>query len=184
MKRSLLLIMAILMCIPAYSADQWAKGEPAGTRNASDIDTYIGVNNEALDRLVIGYREGCEVVASGAATINVLSGEVAIPNSAGSTVRYRRNTSTTPVTWANIDACDGLIMKAAVKWQMSRLSGVDRSILRLSAYQLGFCRDIPGKVVINEAIELAKKYSSDQAPRFVNGVLDAVLRGIETGSKQ
>ena len=60
--------------------------------------------------------------------------------------------------------------------QMSRLSQVDRSILRLSAYQLKFCDDIPGKVVINEAIELAKKYSSKQSPGFVNGVLDAILR--------
>jgi N utilization substance protein B len=52
---------------------------------------------------------------------------------------------------------------------------VDRSILRLGAYQL-FCTDIPGKVVINEAIEIAKKYSGEQAPRFVNGVLDAILK--------
>jgi N utilization substance protein B len=59
---------------------------------------------------------------------------------------------------------------------MSRLSQVDRSILRLSTYQLKFCDDIPDKVVINEAIELAKKYSGAQSPKFVNGVLDAIMR--------
>jgi len=53
---------------------------------------------------------------------------------------------------------------------------VDRSILRLSVYQLNFCADIPAKVVINEAIELAKKYSTDKSSAFVNGVLDAVLK--------
>ncbi|MHC5059971.1 MAG: transcription antitermination factor NusB [Planctomycetota bacterium] len=78
--------------------------------------------------------------------------------------------------WENLEVCDELIKTAVVKWELARLSQVDRSILRLSAYQLNFCRDIPGKVVINEAIELAKKYSAEPSPRFVNGVLDAILR--------
>ena len=78
--------------------------------------------------------------------------------------------------WEHVAACDELIRSAAIKWELSRLSTVDRSILRLGAYQLQFCTDIPGKVVINEAIEIAKKYSGEQAPRFVNGVLDAILK--------
>jgi len=78
--------------------------------------------------------------------------------------------------WENMGSCDKLIETAAIKWQMSRLCQVDKSILRLAAYQLQFCPDIPGKVVINEAIELAKKFSSKQSPGFVNGVLDAILR--------
>ncbi len=79
-------------------------------------------------------------------------------------------------TWENVVVCDELIKNAAVKWELSRLCQVDRSILRLAVYQLKFCPDIPGKVIINEAIEIAKKYSSGQSPRFVNGVLDAVLK--------
>lgn len=86
-------------------------------------------------------------------------------------------------TWENLDVCDKLVEAAAIKWQMSRLSQVDRSILRLSAYQLKFCPDIPGKVVINEAIELAKKYSGQQSPMFVNGVLDAILRRLAVEQK-
>jgi len=78
--------------------------------------------------------------------------------------------------WENVELCDSLIQTAAIKWQMSRLCQVDRSILRLGAYQLKFCPDIPAKVTINEAIELAKKYSSQQSPGFVNGVLDAILK--------
>lgn len=82
-------------------------------------------------------------------------------------------------TWEHLGECDELIKAAALKWEMSRLSQVDRSILRLSAYQMKFCPDIPGKVVINEAIEMAKKYSGEQSSKFVNGVLDAILRKLE-----
>lgn len=87
-------------------------------------------------------------------------------------------------TWKNLEKCDELITGSTIKWQFTRLSPVDKSILRLSVYQLKFCTDIPPKVVINEAIELAKKYSTDKSPAFVNGVLDAVLRKIETGDKR
>lgn len=83
-------------------------------------------------------------------------------------------------TWDNLTRCDELISAAAVKWNLSRLCSVDRSILRLSVYQLEFCSDIPPKVVINEAIELAKKFSTAQSPSFVNGVLDAILKKSQT----
>ena len=82
-------------------------------------------------------------------------------------------------TWENLEQCDKLITSSTIKWQFTRLSPVDKSILRLSVYQLKFCTDIPPKVVINEAIELAKKYSTDKSPGFVNGVLDAVLRKLQ-----
>lgn len=78
--------------------------------------------------------------------------------------------------WQNVAACDELILDSSQKWQVARMSQVDRAILRLSVYQLKFCADIPPKVTINEAIELAKKYSTEAAPSFVNGVLDAVLK--------
>ena len=79
----------------------------------------------------------------------------------------------------NLAQCDKLITASTIKWQFTRLSPVDRSILRLSVYHLRFCPDIPPKVVINEAIELAKKFSTDKSPGFVNGVLDAVLKKLE-----
>ena len=79
-------------------------------------------------------------------------------------------------TWENLKQCDELIRSTTIKWELSRLSRVDKSILRLATYQLKFCPDIPPKVTINEAIELAKKFSSRQSPGFVNGVLDALLR--------
>jgi len=80
--------------------------------------------------------------------------------------------------WQSMAECDALITEAAVKWELSRLNQVDRSILRLGAYQLKYCPDIPEKVVINEAIELAKKYSAESSPAFVNGVMDAIFKKI------
>jgi transcription antitermination factor NusB len=78
--------------------------------------------------------------------------------------------------WENLAECDEFIHQSTIKWEVSRLSPVDRSILRLSVYQLKHCHDIPCKVVINEAIELAKRFSTVHSASFVNGVLDAVLR--------
>lgn len=79
-------------------------------------------------------------------------------------------------TWENLAECDRMIVGSTIRWHLSRLSPVDKSILRLSVYQLKFCPDIPPKAVINEAIELAKKFSTDKSGPFVNGVLDAVLK--------
>lgn len=72
-----------------------------------------------------------------------------------------------------LDAC---IQKYSKNWRLNRMSWVDRNILRLGVFELSYCPDIPGKVAINEAIELAKKFSNDDAVSFINGILDAVLR--------
>jgi len=85
----------------------------------------------------------------------------------------------TKATWENLAQCDELIVDSTIKWRLSRLSPVDKSILRLAVYQLKFCPDIPPRVVINEAIEIAKKFSSDKSPSFVNGVLDAVMKKLK-----
>ena len=82
-------------------------------------------------------------------------------------------------TWENVAQCDELISASTIKWDLSRLSPVDKSILRLSVYQLKFCTDIPPRVVINEAIKLAKKFSTAQSSAFVNGVLDAILKKLK-----
>jgi N utilization substance protein B len=87
-------------------------------------------------------------------------------------------------TWAHVSECDKRIVSATIRWQFSRLSPVDRSILRLSVYQLMHCPDIPPKVVINEAIELAKKYSTEKSGPFVNGVLDAVLKKLRAEGQE
>ena len=108
-----------------------------------------------------------------------LLGEFFVENEADSSVRELAS-DWTKGTWQNLVQCDELIASSAIKWRLSRLSPVDKSILRLSVYQLKFCGDIPPRVVINEAIELAKKFSTNRSGSFVNGVLDAVLKKLVT----
>jgi transcription antitermination factor NusB len=74
----------------------------------------------------------------------------------------------------NLAVIDSKISEYAANWQLKRMAVVDRNILRLSCYELLFREDIPPKVSINEAVELAKKYSVQEAGKFVNGVLDRI----------
>ncbi|MCB0334005.1 MAG: transcription antitermination factor NusB [Bdellovibrionales bacterium] len=71
---------------------------------------------------------------------------------------------------------DKQITTASTHWNIERMSRVDRNILRLAVYEMAFCDDIPSSVSINEAIEVAKRFGSDDSPTFVNGVLDHVAR--------
>lgn len=73
---------------------------------------------------------------------------------------------------------DALLEKHAKNWRLERMSVIDRAILRLAVYELRAGKT-PDKVIMNEAVELAKKYSSADAPPFINGVLDAIHKGNE-----
>lgn len=77
--------------------------------------------------------------------------------------------------WGAREASDGWVERIAPQWPPRRQPGVDRSLIRLAVYELTN-RDTPPKVVIDEAIELAKTFSTENSPAFVNGVLDAILR--------
>ena len=70
---------------------------------------------------------------------------------------------------------DTLIGKYAANWKVSRMPIVDRNILRAGVYELLWMDDVPAKVTVNEAIELAKSFGDDDASKFVNGILDKVL---------
>jgi N utilization substance protein B len=70
---------------------------------------------------------------------------------------------------------DALIGKYATNWKVSRMQVVDRNILRLGTYELLYLDEVPAKVTVNEAIELAKDFGDDEAAKFVNGILDKVL---------
>jgi transcription antitermination protein NusB len=75
-------------------------------------------------------------------------------------------------TYRNLKEIDQLIEKHAANWKLSRMNSVDRNILRLSVYELLYCHDIPTTVTINEAIEVAKKFGTEESSAFVNGILD------------
>jgi len=81
---------------------------------------------------------------------------------------------------------DQVIEKAAPEWPIDRISPVDRNILRLGLYELLFAdrKEVPAKVAINEAIELAKQFGGDNSSRFVNGVLGAVYKEIGEPGKE
>lgn len=69
---------------------------------------------------------------------------------------------------------DRIIENYSSHWKVYRMSGVDRNILRLAAFEMLYCEDIPAKVSINEAIEIGKKFGTEETGPFVNGVLDAI----------
>ena len=80
-------------------------------------------------------------------------------------------------TGENLDKIDELIGKYAKGWTVNRMSRVDLAILRVAVCEMIFIKETPFKVIINEAIELAKRYSSDEAPAFINGILGMLAKG-------
>ena len=74
----------------------------------------------------------------------------------------------------NLGQIDGVISKYAQNWQLKRMAVIDRNILRLGCFELLFLADVPPKVSINEAVELAKRYGDTESSKFVNGILDKI----------
>lgn len=79
-------------------------------------------------------------------------------------------------TVQNIQNIDQVISKYAANWQISRMAKVDLNIMRMAVYELLYDQEIPPKVSINEAIELAKKYGDVESSKFVNGILDKISK--------
>ena len=78
---------------------------------------------------------------------------------------------------AHRDALDARITEHAKNWRLSRMAAVDRNVLRLAVYELEHC-DTPASVILDEAVELARRFGDDPSPAFVNGVLDAVAHSV------
>ncbi len=75
-----------------------------------------------------------------------------------------------------VDSVDGIIEQSSQNWRLDRMSIVDRNILRIGVSEILNSEDIPTRVAINEAVELAKRYGTKDSPSFVNGILDRVAR--------
>jgi N utilization substance protein B len=82
-----------------------------------------------------------------------------------------------------VEALDGAITKALTNWRFERVAAIDRNILRIGAYELMSEPETPASVIIDEAVEMAKRFGEADSPSFVNGVLDAI-RGAARGAKQ
>lgn len=84
----------------------------------------------------------------------------------------------------HIDELDVIIEPYCEHWSMDRMSVVDRNILRLAVYEIRFLPDIPFKVSIDEAVELAKLFGSDDSGAFINGILDHIAKDLSTEKKE
>jgi len=83
------------------------------------------------------------------------------------------------LTMQNRDWADGQIAKLSEHWDVNRIAAIDRTILRMALVELEHIPDTPVKVVLNEAIELARKFSTSESPGFVNGILDGYVKKME-----
>ena len=80
-------------------------------------------------------------------------------------------------TAAHLTEIDSLIGKYAINWEVKRMPGIDRNILRMAIYEMRFAREkLPVTAAVNEAVELAKRFGSEKSARFINGVLGKLMR--------
>jgi len=77
-------------------------------------------------------------------------------------------------TICHLDRIDTLIRESASNWRIERIALTDRNLLRIAVYEMLYSEEAPAQVVINEAVEIAKRYGTEDSPPFINGVLDAV----------
>jgi N utilization substance protein B len=80
---------------------------------------------------------------------------------------------------SHIETIDELIKQRAENWRISRMAIVDRNILRLAVYEFLYEADTPKTVIINEALEIARRFSTFEATQFINGILDAIKRDLD-----
>lgn len=73
---------------------------------------------------------------------------------------------------------DDLIGENATNWRLSRIATADRNLLRIGVYEMVYCDDVPDQVAMNEALEIAKRFGSEESPAFINGVLDGVKNSV------
>ena len=79
-------------------------------------------------------------------------------------------------TAEHLEEIDSLIQKAVDKWKLLRMAAIDRNIIRVAAYEILFRDDIPDAVSINEALEIAKRFSTAESAAFINGILDRISK--------
>jgi N utilization substance protein B len=78
------------------------------------------------------------------------------------------------------DKINSIIDQCAQHWKMTRMTRIDRNILRMAVYELLYCQDIPPKVTINEAVEIGKRFGSEDSGAFINGILDKISHDLDT----
>lgn len=87
-------------------------------------------------------------------------------------------------TIAHLDKIDTIIATYAQDWAIKRMANVDRNVMRLATYEILYRPDIPGRVSLNEAIELAKRFGGEESAKFVNGILDKIVDSVAKGNNK
>ena len=82
---------------------------------------------------------------------------------------------------STLSQLDPVIERFSKNWRISRMSPVDRNIMRIAAYEILFCKDIPSKVSINEAVDIGKKFGTEESGAFINGIIDSIRIAYEQG---
>ena len=80
---------------------------------------------------------------------------------------------------ANSSEIDTLISRFSKHWKIDRMSAVDRNVMRIAVYEMLYCKDIPPKVSINEAVDIGKKFGTEESGAFINGIMDSVRHALE-----
>jgi N utilization substance protein B len=83
-------------------------------------------------------------------------------------------------TVEHVEEIDALIRRHAEHWRLDRMAVVDRNLLRLATQEFIYDKETPKTVVINEAIEIARRFSSQESPQFINGILDSIKKELES----
>lgn len=85
--------------------------------------------------------------------------------------------------WSHREEIDARLARYAEHWTLHRMAVVDRNVLRMALYELLYCPEVPPAVVINEAVDIAKYFSSSESGRFVNGILDRARKDLERAAR-
>lgn len=83
-------------------------------------------------------------------------------------------------TLRNIKEIDGMIESSSTNWKLSRMASVDRNLLRQATFELRYLDDIPHSVTLNESVEIAKKFGTEESSSFINGILDKIAKAKKT----
>lgn len=82
--------------------------------------------------------------------------------------------------WRNVTRLDKIISQFSQNWRVDRLGKIELTLLRIATFEMHYCPDVPPKVSLNEALDLATCFGDEKARKFINGILDAIIKAIET----
>ena len=117
----------------------------------------------------------CQWEVQGDASSQALAEFLAVQDAAPDATAYA--TELVQAFWRQREEIDRRIASASIKWDLARISPVERNVMRVAIVELSG-GEVPAKVVLDEAIEIGREYGGKDSPRFINGVLDAVFQGI------